>query len=115
MLLSSNGLNVYEPDIDKLTELYRQFHLALKPGGKLVTSFLTYSSFNSEKSEWDMTKINPEAVLLQKIIFSDVLTPKWSSFCSSSEMHQQLASVGFKSISIIPDQAMLFPTVVAIK
>lgn len=114
-LLSSNGLNVYEPDIDKLTELYRQFYLALKPGGKLVTSFLTYSPFNSEKSEWDMTKINPEALLIQRIIFSDVLTPKWASFCSSPEMHQQLASVGFKSIRIIPDRAMLFPTVVAIK
>lgn len=41
-LISSNGLNIYEPDTNKVTELYRQFYLALKQGGKLVTSFLTY-------------------------------------------------------------------------
>lgn len=41
-LISNNGLNIYEAELDKVTELYRQFYLALKPGGQLVTSFLTY-------------------------------------------------------------------------
>ncbi len=114
-LISSNGLNIYEPDKDKVSELYRQFYLALKSGGRLVTSFLTDLPFNSEKSEWDMTKINPEAALLQRIIYSDILTPKWANYYTFSEMHEQLALVGFKSVSFIPDQARMFPTVVAIK
>jgi hypothetical protein len=114
-LISSNGLNIYEPNKDKVSELYRQFYLALKSGGRLVTSFLTYSPFKSEKSEWDMTKINPEAALLQRIIYSDILTPKWANYYTYSEMHEQLTLVGFKSVSFIPDKARLFPTVVAIK
>ncbi len=114
-LISSNGLNIYEPNQEQVSELYHQFYLALKSGGRLVTSFLTYSPFNPEKSEWDMTKINPEAELLQRIIYSDILTPKWSNYYTHSEMHEQLALVGFKSVSFIPDKARMFPTVVAIK
>ena len=114
-LISSNGLNIYEPDNDKVTELYRQFYLALKPGGKLVTSFWTYPPSHEEKCEWDLTKINTEAALLDKIIFSDVLNGNWLCFRTYSEMHQQLTSVEFKSVKFIDDQARIFPTVVAMK
>ena len=114
-LISSNGLNIYEPDNDKVTELYRQFYLALKPGGKLVTSFWTYPPSHEEKCEWDLTKINTEAALLDKIIFSDVLNGNWLCFRTYSEMHQQLTSVEFKSVKFIDDQARVFPTVVAMK
>ena len=112
--ISSNGLNVYEPEIDKVTELYHQFYLALKPGGKLVTSFLTYP-LHHEKSECDLTKINAEAAQLQRIVFFDILNFKGVCFSTYSQVESQLSSVGFKNISFIDDKARLFPTVLAQK
>src|SRR5262245_66313047 len=40
-VLASNGLNIYEPSDDRVTSLYAAFGSAMKPGGLLVTSFLT--------------------------------------------------------------------------
>jgi ubiquinone/menaquinone biosynthesis C-methylase UbiE len=40
-ILTSNGLNIYEPDDTKVTALYTQFFNVLKPGGILIASFLT--------------------------------------------------------------------------
>lgn len=40
-LIASNGLNIYEPEDDRVIQLYRGFHDALKPGGVLITSALT--------------------------------------------------------------------------
>ena len=114
-MISSTGLNIYEPANDETTELYRQFYLALKPGGKLVTSFLTYPPSYEEKCEWDTTKINTDVALFEKILLADVLNLKGLCFRTSSEMHQQLTSAGFKSVKFINDQARAFPTVVAIK
>lgn len=108
-LISSNGLNIYESDDEKITELYRRFYNALKAGGKLVTSFLT------NQSEWDMFKINQEDLLLQKIIFADIIEAKWQCYRSSEQTYAQLKSVGFEDVSFIYDDAKLFPTVVAYK
>jgi SAM-dependent methyltransferase len=36
-VILSNGLNIYEPDDVRVTELYRRFFNALKPGGLLRT------------------------------------------------------------------------------
>jgi len=113
-LISSNGLNIYEAELDKVTELYHQFYLALKPGGKLVTSFLTYP-LSHEKCECDLTKINAEAAQMEQIIFSDILNYKGLCFCTYSQMSEQLTSVGFKNIKFIDDAGRLFPTVLAQK
>jgi len=113
-LISSNGLNVYEADQDKVTELYRQFYLALKPGGKLVTSFLPYPP-SHEKCECDLTKISAEAAQMQQIILSDLLNSKGLGFSTYSQVDEQLTSVGFKNIRFIDDTARLFPTVLAQK
>lgn len=114
-LISSNGLNIYEPDDDKVTALYAQFYQALKPGGKLVTSFLTPPPALTPKCEWDMNHINHDDLLLQKIIFSDIIGAKWQCFRSSEQTRMQLQSVGFKHIEIIYDEAKIFPTVCADK
>lgn len=108
-LISSNGLNIYEPDATKVIELYQQFYRSLKIGGKLVTSFVTPSS------EWNMLKIDQADLLLQKIIFVDVLEAKWQCFCSSEQTKKQLELAGFKDINFIYDQARMFPTVIATK
>jgi len=113
-LISSNGLNVYEAELDKVTELYHQFYLALKPGGKLVTSFLAYPP-SHEKCECDLTKINAEAAQMQQIILSDILNIKGLCYSTYSQMAEQLTSVGFKNIRFIDDTARSFPTVLAQK
>lgn len=114
-LISSNGLNIYEPNDDQVTALYRQFYQALKPQGRLVTSFLTPPPTVTSECEWLMDLINPDDLARQKIIFSDVLDTKWQCFRSSEQTMQQLKTAGFNHIEIEYDLAHLFPTVVAVK
>lgn len=114
-LISSNGLNIYEPDNDKVIALYQQFYNALKSGGKLVTSFVTPPPALTESCEWNLNAINQEDLLLQRMIFSDILDIKWQCFRSTSQTKKQLETVGFVNINFIPDKANMFPTVTAIK
>jgi cyclopropane fatty-acyl-phospholipid synthase-like methyltransferase len=114
-LISSNGLNVYESDDEKVTELYRQFYKALKPSGKLVTSFLTHPPTSTNQCEWNMSKINQEDLLLQKIIFADIIDVKWQCYRSSDQTNAQLSLAGFEDIQFIYDEAKMFPTVIACK
>jgi hypothetical protein len=65
--------------------------------------------------EWNMEEINPQDLLLQKIIFADILNLKCQCFRSTEQTKDQLESVGFKDIYFIPDTPNLFPTVTAIK
>ncbi|NEQ35644.1 MAG: class I SAM-dependent methyltransferase [Okeania sp. SIO3I5] len=114
-LLNSHGLNIYEPDDDKVTELYHQFFQALIPGGILVTSFMTPSPNIDPNSEWDMSQINPDDLLLSKIIFFDLIDIKFTAFRSSSTTKLQLQTVGFDDIELIWDNARIYPTVTARK
>lgn len=114
-LISSNGLNIYEPDDNKVTDLYTRFYNALKSGGKLVTSFLTPPPSSTTTCEWDMSAINQNDLLLQKIIFSDIIDAKWQCFRSSELTRSQLEAAGFTDINFIYDTAKMFPTVVAYK
>ena len=114
-LLSSHGLNVYEPDDEKVTELYRQFFQTLRPKGILVTTFLTLPPNVDHNSEWDMSEIDSEDLLLSKIIFFDILDVKFTAFRSSSTTKLQLQNVGFDDIEFVWDNARIFPTVVARK
>ena len=114
-MISSNGLNIYEPDDQKVTQLYKAFYDALKPGGKLVTSFLTMSPQMSDQFEWNMSEINQDDLLLQKTIFADIIQSKWQCYRSTQKTQQQLESRGFKDIHFIYDRAKIFPTVVAVK
>ncbi len=113
-LLTSNGLNIYEPDDQKVMELYRQFFKVLIPGGILITSFMTPSPEVDPNSEWDMSQLNPDDILLSKILF-DILDVKFTAFRSSSTTKSQLQTVGFDEIELIWDNGRLFPTVVARK
>ncbi|MGD1714766.1 class I SAM-dependent methyltransferase [Dapis sp. BLCC M172] len=114
-LLNSHGLNVYEPDDKKVSELYQQFFKALVPGGILVTSFTTKSPDIDPNYEWNMSQINSEDLLLSKIIFFDILDVKFTAFRSSSTTKLQLQTVGFDEIEFIWDNARMFPTVTARK
>jgi SAM-dependent methyltransferase len=108
-LLTSNGLNIYEPDDENVTRLYGKFFDALKPGGILVSSFIT------PQSEWNFQYIDENCATLRKIIFFDVLDVKWGCFRSSGQTEDQLRSAGFRDIKFIYDDDRVFPTVTAKK
>ena len=114
-LISSNGLNIYERDDERVTALYRKFYQALAPAGRLVTSFLTYPPLVPELCEWDLSQVDLEAALLQRIIFSDLMNAKWQCFRTSEQTRAQLQAAGFQKIEFIYDAARIFPTVVAEK
>lgn len=114
-LIASNGLSIYEPNDQRVIELYRQFFLALKPNGCLVTSFLTFPPIPGKQTEWDLKAVNSEHALLQKIIFTDILESKWQTFRYEADVKSQLLQAGFSEIEIFYDKAHIFPTIVAKK
>ncbi|PAU63573.1 MULTISPECIES: SAM-dependent methyltransferase [Pseudomonadaceae] len=114
-VLASNGLNVYEPDDTRVVALYRTFFDALKPGGTLVTSFLTPPPVLSPESPWSMAEIDPEALAFQQLVFMRIIEAKWNAFRTHAQTRAQLEEAGFTDIRFIDDRARLFPTVVASK
>lgn len=114
-LISSNGLNIYEPSGEKVVALYREFYKALKPGGKLVTSFVTPPPQLTEQCEWKMDCIDQQDLLVSRILFVDILEAKWQCYRSSKTTQQQLETAGFSDICFHYDKARLYPTVVACK
>ncbi|CEK09317.1 SAM-dependent methyltransferase [Legionella hackeliae] len=114
-LISSNGLTIYEPDEENILALYQVFYKALKPGGKLVTSFLTPPPILTENCEWNMAAINTQDLMLQRTLFVDILNAKFQCYRSTEQTRNQLNRVGFENIEFFYDKANMFPTVVAYK
>lgn len=114
-VLASNGLNIYEPDDARVTALYRSFFDALKPGGSLVTSFLTPPPALSDASPWNLAEVDAEALALQHLLFVRIIEAKWSAFRTHAQTRAQLEAVGFVDIAFTDDRARMFPTVVARK
>jgi hypothetical protein len=88
---------------------------AIKPGGKLVTSFLTHPPGLTNHCEWDLSQINQDDLLLQKIILVDIAEAKWQCYRSTEQTYAQLKSAKFENIEFIYDDAKIFPTVIAHK
>jgi SAM-dependent methyltransferase len=114
-LISCNGLNIYELDNERINNLYRNLYIALKPGGRLVMSYLTCPPSVTHTCEWDITKVHRDDLLLQKIIFSDVINARWQCYRSTDQTQSQLEYVGFSRFYIMYDDARIFPTMVAYK
>lgn len=112
-LITSNGLNIYEKKNQRVVELYTRFFENLKPGGVLVTSYLTPPPAPGTQSEWVLGKIDQEAARIQKVLFADILDSTWRSFRSTELTIKQLKEAGFEEINIFRDSASIFPTVVA--
>ncbi len=112
-LLSSNGLNIYEPDDQQVTDLYSHFAAALRPGGLLVTSYLTPPPMLTEQCEWRMELIDKAKLQKSLVIFAEILQASWACYRSTALTRQQLIDAGFDIVEIIPDRIAIFPTVVA--
>lgn len=108
-LISSNGLNIYEQSDQKVYNLFTKFYEALKPDGKLTTSFIT------PPNEWNVSKIDNKMLEVQKIIFVDIIAANFLVFRSTFSVIESLNQVGFKQIEIVPDSVSMFPTIIANK
>ncbi|MCL9782046.1 class I SAM-dependent methyltransferase [Vibrio sp. S4M6] len=106
-VITSNGLNIYVEDDEKVESLYKQFYRVLKPQGRFIGSFLT------PLDSWDMNKVDQDAMLLQKAIFADLLGVNWQQYRSEQLTREQLERAGFTNIEFIYDEAGIFPTFVA--
>lgn len=104
-LLTSNGLNFYEPDNRKVVDLYTQFRAILKPGGTLVTSILT------PPDRW--INYDKDALNRQKAIFCDIVETNWQVFRTEEQTREQLCAAGFNTIEYVYDFQKMMPTVVA--
>jgi SAM-dependent methyltransferase len=104
-LISSNGLNIYEPDEARVEQLYASFYKALKPGGKLVTSCIT------PPPSWQIE--DPTLLLQQRIVAQDVVGANFFNFRTVEQTKAQLERAGFKKIEVLDEPALVFPTFVA--
>ena len=115
-MITSNGLNIYEPSDKKIVELYSLFYKALKDGGVLIISFLKPPSLDiNHKSEQCNFNLDKEALRVQNIIFENIIGSHWVVTRTEENTINQLQLAGFKSFDIIYDQMGLFPTVIAKK
>ena len=112
-LITSNGLNIYQPDNTKVINLYKEFYKALKVGGTLITSFLTPPPSLCAESTWENFHMGD--VIKQKAIFADIIQVGWQAFRTELQTRQQLESAGFEVLEVIYDSQGMFPTIVARK
>lgn len=112
-VIVSNGLNIYEPDPQRLIELYTQFYSALKEEGTLITSFVTPPPAISSRSPW--RQVNEADALKQRIIFGELIKVNWQSYQLEGDVVHQLEQVGFSVQEVIYDSQGVFPTIVAKK
>ncbi len=108
-IITSNGLNIYEKNQEKLISLYKGFHKALKKDGILITSFLTPPPSVDSKSPWK--NFNEKDLILQRAIFEDILGVKWTNYETVDSIMQKMTVVGFKLDKIQYDSQNMFPTI----
>ncbi len=113
-LITSNGLNMYEPKAERLVQLYKNFYQALKPGGTLIISFLppppasqniedVCKKFNISIDDWKK----------ERAIFSDIVQIQYLNFCTEEDMKMQLEQAGFKIEKIVYNAQGVVPVAIA--
>lgn len=112
-LISSNGLNIYEPNTERLISFYQEIAKALRPKGVLITSYLSHPDDKAKPPA--LKNITPEDALKQKTIFQDILQVKWQCYQTEETSRMQLQAAGFTIEDIIYDSRCLFPTIIAKK
>ena len=114
-IITSNGLNIYLEDI-KVDLLYQNFYKALKPGGLLITSFLTPKEDKNGTPIWEVGDVQ-ENLKKQRTIFVTILGVRWQNLRTEEETKDQLKKAGFeaKTIEFKYDKRKIFPTVIARK
>lgn len=112
-LVVSNGLNIYEPNSERLIALYQEIAKSLKPDGVFITSYVAHPDDKAKPSAQKGIDLHDAAK--QKAIFQDIVQGKWQCYQREEDMRMQLKASGFAIESIIYDAQSLFPTVIAKK
>lgn len=100
--ITSNGLNIYEKDDNRVVALYKNFFNALKPGGVFIGSSL------STAQEWDQEKIEQDSFRTQKKIFATILEATWQNYRTAEKSESQLKLAGFEDIQFHWDSRKIF-------
>ncbi len=114
-IMTSNGLNIYEKDDEKVVALYRTFYRALKNKGKLICSAFTHPPGGAEMTEWNLSALNHEDINLYLSIIKIILQATWANFRSSEKTCAQLKTAGFTNIEVHWDHLRIFPSFCATK
>ena len=114
-VITSSGLNVYESCPSKVINLYENFYKALKPGGSLIISVLTYPPGEKQQTDWNLDNISPDDIMMENVVYKDILDLNWRNFRTASEIDKDFKRAGFLNISIYFDKNRIFPTVLAQK
>lgn len=98
-LLLSNGLNLYEPDRDRLVALYREFGKNLVPGGELLVSYIPPlppppASGPVGARIWASLGMSADDVRRDRAIFGDLLAPTYLNITPTDEFVAQLREAG---------------------
>ena len=102
-IITSNGLNVYESDRNRVIDLYKNFHSGLKPGGLLVVGVLTYPPGASEQTDWNMDLIPQDDLEMESLLHHDILDVKWGNFRHMDEIKKDFLDAGFSEVSVYLD------------
>ncbi|NOJ79236.1 MULTISPECIES: class I SAM-dependent methyltransferase [Myxococcus] len=114
--ISSNGLNMYEPDPRRLVSLYRNFHDALKRGGYLLMSFLPPPPAGDPASgAWEAYETAPEDLLIERALFGDIIQANYLNFATEQDTRAQLEEAGLTVERINYSRKGVLPIVVARK
>lgn len=114
-IITSSGLNVYESDSEKVLDLYKRFYKALKPGGSLIISALTYPPGEERPTDWNLEGIALEVLSMERILYHDILDLHWRNFRSAHELEKEFKEAGFSKVTIYFDKHRIFPTIHAEK
>ncbi len=112
--LMSHGLSVYEPNQQRVVELYKEFRNALKPQGMFLTYFTTPPPTVDANSSWDQTCVTVASLQRHELIFKHVLQPKWwPTYSTEQKMTNLLRAAGFSRIEFLLGRAGICTTVIA--
>lgn len=119
-LLVSNGLNMYESDPARLSELYANFASALRPGGRLLLSFLSPPppppwEDPSRAGEWVKYGIDERDLRRELALFGDIIQAKYLNFTAESEITAQLSEASLEVMSVDYSPSGVLPIVSAVK
>ncbi|GAA3991707.1 class I SAM-dependent methyltransferase [Streptomyces plumbiresistens] len=119
-LLTSNGLNMYESDPERLVELYRNFARALRPGGRLLVSFIPAPpappwAEAGWPGGWAKYGIQDADLLRDMAIFGDILQAKYLNFTGEQEIRSQLSRAGLVVTDISRNARGALPIAIAVR
>lgn len=80
-----------------------------------MVSTMTPTPFESSESTWDINHIDPEELLMQKILFVDIIGAGFQYRRSVKKTTNQLMQAGFSEFKVLPDTRGMFVTIVAQK